>query len=162
MNITMLATEQVQAMHGEISVMYDAIKFIYNSFFLIIGLLLVLAGFVTYTTIKRFLYKWIEGEKSKLLSNTLENLAATKQVIGKEYLSQNKCVNGQYVFPAISHKISFTPDLINKIILTPIEGNKVLSYDAWIKKGQLYVHFDNYDPDTDGGVNWIVIYNNKS
>lgn len=154
-------TEQVKIMHGEIRVMYDAMKFIYSSFFTVVGLLLALAGFVTYATLKRFLHKWMEKERSKILSHMLEDLANTKQVMGKEYLDSNKCINGQYIFPVISHKISFTPNLINKIILTPLTGDKVLVYQAWIKKGQLYVQFENYKPEEDGGVNWVVIYNDQ-
>ncbi|QUI21609.1 hypothetical protein HZI73_04565 [Vallitalea pronyensis] len=154
-------TEQVKIMHGEVGVMYDAMKFIYSSFFTVVGLLIALAGFVTYTALKRFLHKWMDKERSKLLSHMLEDLANTKQVIGKEYLSSNKCINGQYIFPVVSHTLSFTPDLINKIILTPLKGDKVLAYKAWVKKGQLYIQFQNYSPEEDEGVHWVIIYHDK-
>lgn len=164
MYVTMLVTsisEQVKAMYGEINVMYDAIKFIYSSFFTVIGLLIALAGLVTYATLRKLLNKFIAKERSKLTSNMLEELANTKQVMGKEFLGEHKYMDGHYVFPVLSHRISFTPNLINKILLMPLEGDKELEYKAWVKKGQLYIEFMNYDEDKDKGIRWIIIYNSK-
>lgn len=154
-----ISSEMINKMYGEINVIYDAIKFIYNSFFIVISLLVALFSFISYTTIKKYLRNYIEKERTKLMSNMLEDLANTKQIIGKEYLGDHKFIDGIYIFPVLSHKISFTPNLINKIILTPLEGDKVLEYRAWVKKGQLYIKFDNFDPDKEKGVNWIILYN---
>ncbi|GMQ59306.1 hypothetical protein AN1V17_37030 [Vallitalea sediminicola] len=154
-----ISSEMINKMYGEINVIYDAIKFIYNSFFIVISLLVALFSFISYTTIKKYLRNFIEKERTKLMSNMLEDLANTQQIIGKEYLGDHKFIDGIYIFPVLSHKISFTPNLINKIILTPLEGDKVLEYRAWVKKGQLYIKFDNFDPDKEKGVNWIILYN---
>ncbi|WP_304943705.1 hypothetical protein [Vallitalea guaymasensis] len=157
--LNMISGELINKMYGEINVIYDAIKFIYSSFFVIISLLVALFSIISYTTIKKYLRNFIEKERTKLMSNMLEDIADTKQVIGKEYLGDHKFIDGVYIFPVLSHKISFTPNLINKIILTPLEGDKVLEYKSWVKKGQLYIKFDNFDADKDKGVNWVILYN---
>ncbi|GKX28262.1 hypothetical protein SH1V18_07420 [Vallitalea longa] len=152
-------SEQVKEMYGEINIIYDAIKFIYNSFFIVISLLIALFSVISYTTIKRYLRSFINKERDKLTSNMLEDLAMTKQIMGREYLSEHKYIDGVYIFPVLSHKISFTPNLINKIILTPLDGNKTLEYKAWVKKGQLYIKFNNFEAEKDKGVNWVILYN---
>ena len=163
MNIFMAISisEQVKEMYGEITIIYDAIKFIYNSFFIIISLLIAVFSIISYTTIKKYLRNFINKERDKFMSNMLEDLAMTKQIMGREYLNEHKYIDGVFVFPVISHKISFTPNLINKIILTPLSGNKILDYKAWVKKGQLYIHFNNFEAEKDKGVNWVILYNEK-
>lgn len=156
-----ISDKTIGEMYTEITVIYDATKFIFTAFFVVITLLISIISVITFTGIKNALNNFIEKERSKLISNMLDDLAKTKQVFGKEYLNDTKLENGIYKFPAIDYKVSFHPNLINKIILKPLEGQKLLKYSAWIKKGQMYIKSENFNANEDKGVDWVIIYHPK-
>lgn len=144
-------------LYNKIEVMYNAVNDIVNSFYGVLGVVIALLSGVTIYLIKVRMRKEIEKEAKRSIVRLLDSLARVEYAHGKELITEKNLIQDRYTFPALEN-ISFCPDLYNKIILHPLIGNKQLKYSCCVKNGSLNIEFENFKPEEDMGVFWIIIY----
>lgn len=121
-------------------------------------IILALANFTFYIYIKGKIDKII----AKIINRRFDLLVAPNHdyVIeqGEIRILKEQLINNRFSFSVLDKNFYLSPNLVNKIIIEPLCGNRILDYKAEIKNGNMNIRFKNFDPAKDEGIRWKAMY----
>jgi hypothetical protein len=156
--------QQVNFLSDRINFINETLKFNIGTFLTVLAIGLALAGGAAIVMAKYLFNKRFDEEAKKIDNKIKDFVINNPQYLcssGQVFLKGNGMLQGNKVKFPVMEKRDLEVVCMNKLDIKPLHGNKILSYKACVKNGYLEIEFQNFEPDTDIGIEWHLMYLNK-